>query len=411
MTHDGGRWYRGWTIIGVNVFGQILAQGVAVNCFSLFLGDWSREFAVPISTLAFSISVFALSCCIASPLAGLAADKFPARHVFGFAYLVVVLMYVAIGMVTAAWQILIVYATLAAVATSFAGSAPSQALISRWFVRRRGLAMGLTASGVVLAGVLFPPIISLLIPRIGWRGVWFAFGAFTALLAAPMILAIMRDRPGPTDSTAYMGDPAAAAVEKPTLGYGAVLRSRNFWIIAVAFTLLNCDYLAVTLNLAPMVAKFGHSRQAAGLLLSLLSLAALVSKIGLGVLTDRFGARAAFWTLAALSAAGVGLVLAAQSDFAALTVGLMLTGLASGVWTPTAAAVAQEFGAANFGRVFGIMCVCAPVSAMTTAFFARLEEATGSYSLGLGCLIAGTAIAGAATFFLRETGRQLRPAA
>lgn len=62
-----------------------------------------------------------------------------------------------IGFVVAGWQIIAIYRLLLPFAIGFSGGTPTQTLVSRWFVRRRGLAFSIWAMGLVLAGVLLPP--------------------------------------------------------------------------------------------------------------------------------------------------------------------------------------------------------------------------------------------------------------
>ena len=72
---------------------------------------------------------------------------------------------------------------------------PANAVVSRWFVRRLGLALGLTALGQGLPGVILPPIIAAVLPSLGWRMIWRIGGIVIGLVILPIVVWVLRDRP------------------------------------------------------------------------------------------------------------------------------------------------------------------------------------------------------------------------
>jgi MFS family permease len=165
-------WYYGWNIVAVSVLSTILVNGLAGNSFSLFLHDWSAELHCPISSLLLGMSIMGISIAFVGPFAGVMADKYSIRLVFGIGLAAITFMCIAMSFITAVWQIQVLYALVLPIAVSFGALIPANAVISRWFVRRLGLAMGLAAFGVSMAGVVLPPIIAWLLPLVGWRMIW-----------------------------------------------------------------------------------------------------------------------------------------------------------------------------------------------------------------------------------------------
>jgi MFS family permease len=88
---------------------------------------------------------------------------------------------------------LALYALLLPVSVAFAATLTANAVVSRWFVRRLGLALGLTSFGLGLAGVVLPPIVAAVIPYLGWRLIWRFCGLLIAVIAVPLVLWIVRD--------------------------------------------------------------------------------------------------------------------------------------------------------------------------------------------------------------------------
>jgi MFS family permease len=376
------RWYYGWNIVAVCVLSQVAALALTLNCFTLFLHAWTHEFGIPVSTLAFSVTIFSVGCAIVCPFAGAAADRFPARWVFGAALIGLVAFHAAIGFVTAGWQIVLLYSALLPIAISFAASVPAQAVVSRWFVRRVGLAMGLTAFGLALAGVIFPTLIGWLTPILGWRRVWWLFSAAIAVVVLPVVVGVIRDRPGEREGLDYVG-PQAPAHLSPKMKAADIFKRPNFWVTIGVFVPIQCCFMGISINLAPLVLSRGFNTATAAVLLSLMSATALVAKLASGVTADRIGNRTPLVLTALIAAAGVAVLAFSGRSLPLMFAALTLMGLTQGVWTLLASATVAEFGAQGFGRAFGVISAFTPIGALAPPMLARLQETSGSYVGGL----------------------------
>jgi MFS family permease len=118
-------------------------------------------------------------------------------------------------------------------------------MVARWFVRRRGLAMGLTSFGVAMAGVLFPPIVSWLLPQIGWRGTWFLFAALIGIVIAPLVLMVLREQPTAAEGIDYVGSPAEQG-SGPRVPISTIMRNRNYLITITSFTTVQSAMMVLT---------------------------------------------------------------------------------------------------------------------------------------------------------------------
>jgi sugar phosphate permease len=409
-------WYHGWNIVAVCVLAQTVANGLPVNAFSLFLRDWSAQLHTPISTLQLGIAAFGLFCAFLSPKAGVFADKYPARWLMGGGLIGIALFYLGVSFVTASWQLVALYALLLPISVVCSTALPANAVVSRWFVRRLGFALGLTAFGLGMAGVILPPIVAAMTPEFGWRTVWRVSGIFVAVVVAPLVIWVVRDRPSERDGLYYLtADGLTADGEtRPHPGHGPasgggltwrdVLKRRNFWLLVAVYLPMLALYGACLQNLAPVAASHGLSQQTAGTLLSAFSLTHLASTLVMGLLSDRFGNRLPLCGLALTVAIG-GLIVSFGQSVAMLGLGVMLVGLAGGFWPLLAAAAAVEYGASEVGRAFGLLMMFLPVIALVPFLVARIQEATGSYAPGLAGLAVLTFIGGAACLLMRERRR------
>ncbi len=406
MTTDASRmslspWYHGWNIVGLCVLVQIAALGLTLNCFSLFLHDWTREFGLPVSSFALGITIFSAGCALVAPFSGLAADRLPARRLFAVMLVVLALFHLAVSFVATGWQIVALYAVMLPAAVTFSAGIPCQTIVSRWFVRRVGLAMGLTAFGLALAGVIFPSLIVWLLPILGWRTLWQIFAGLIALIVLPLVLLGMRDRPGTEEGKRYIGaQPHIAATS--TLTARAVFGRRNFWVAVAAFVPIQCASISMTVNLAPIVTSYGFSPKVAGLMIAVLSISALTAKLLAGAAADRFGNRGPMMVTGLLCAAGLAALVNSSGNLPLLVGAFVMIGLSQGVWTLLASATAAEFGRQGFGRAFGLICMFPPAASLAPPMIARLKELSGSYTLGLSILCGLAVLAAGAASLLRE---------
>jgi MFS family permease len=379
-------WYHGWNIVAVCILSQATGNGLTYNALSLFLKGWSQELNTPISHLTLTVAIMGTVAAVVSPFVGALADKYPARRLLVIGLLGMALFYVLVGSVTASWQLLVLYGVIAAPALTFCTAVVANALISRWFVRRRGLAFGLSAFGIGLAGVILPQIINPLLPLVGWRMIWWGGGAFVAVVVVPIVLAVVRNRPSEEEGRYYLTGEGASAGHH---GHGAgggnqmswreVIERKNFWLLVGIYLPLVALSGAAVQNIVPYATSHGLSRGTGAGLLSLLSFMHVVATLVLGLLSDRFGNRVPFIGLALLMVLG-SLLLALGSDLPIIVVGCFLIGLGSGVFTLLAAAIAVEFGAEGMGRAFGMCMMFVPVITLTPYLIARSQEATGSYT-------------------------------
>jgi nitrate/nitrite transporter NarK len=312
------------------------------------------------------------------------------------------------------WQIAALYAVLAPLALCLSTAVTANALISRWFVRRLGLALGLSAFGIGMAGVLLPPAIGAMLPTIGWRMIWRGGGVVVALLVLPLVVAAARNRPTGSEGSYYLSSDGksdgkltshhAHSATGSQLSWREVAARKNFWLLVAIYLPMLSLYGGCAQNLGPYAASHGLSAQSAGALLSVLSLSHVIATLVMGLLSDRFGNRLPFTGLALVMVAGTA-IFAFGAGFPVLAVGCALIGLGGGLFTLLAAAIAVEFGAAAVGRAFGLCMLFVPITGLAPFLVAKTQESTGSYVPALMALATLVLISGALGLLLRERRR------
>jgi len=166
-----------------------------------------------------------------------------------------------------------------------AGFAPLMADISHWFVKRRGLAVVVAASGNYLAGTIWPLLMNWSMPMIGWRGTYVAIGVIVAVTVLPLAL-LMRRRP-----SAQMFTQAEAATRIASADVGLSPRLLLGLLVAAGF----CCCTAMSMPQVHIVAycgDLGYGVARGAEMLSLMLFLGIISRVGSGIVSDRIGGAA-----------------------------------------------------------------------------------------------------------------------
>ena len=165
------------------------------------------------------------------------------------------------------------------------GFAPMMADISHWFVKRRGLAVVIVASGNYFAGTIWPLLMSLTMPLIGWRGTYAGIGVIIAVAVLPLALA-MRRRP-----SAAVYEQAEAATEAARADVGISPRLLLVLLIAAGFSC--CVAMSMPqVHLVAYCGDLGYGVARGAEMLSLMMALGIVSRIGSGFVADAIGGTA-----------------------------------------------------------------------------------------------------------------------
>jgi predicted MFS family arabinose efflux permease len=270
------------------------------------------------------------------------------------------------------------YLSFAGLAVCAAGSLPITwtTVINSWFVRNRGLAIGLTMAGTGLAAAVAPPYVQYLLSTYSWRVAYFGIGVTALALSLPAVVWLFRLKP----SAATVG-PATAA----PLGWGVsrreALLSYRFWALGGALLIIALSLNGMIPNFVPFLVDTRMSPQRAAEIAGVMGIAVIVGRLLAGFLVDRFWApaiAAVFFSMPTLAL----LVLAniEVTDSIALVTAIGL-GLATGAELDLLAFLTSRyFGVRHYGAVFGgIYAFFTVGSGLAPLTYARTYDALGTY--------------------------------
>lgn len=383
--------FYGWWVVLASAIGLFWGVPITVYSFSVFFKPLMLEFQVGRAavSLAFTVELIAAALC-AAPI-GWLTDRSGARRVILTSTGIFASLLIANRLFSGSITQFYFFYGLLGCCVGGIGPIPYGSLVSHWFDRRRGLALGLTMLGIGLGAFIMPSLAQALISRFGWKATYSILGAATLLVCSPAVSYLVKDSPEDLgllpDGTASKTD----SIEDVRQGLTApeALRSRDFWLMACAFTLVSASVQGCVVHMAPMLADRDLGTRTAALGSSLIGAAVMIGRIGTGYLLDRTLSARFASLLFAVSASGVALLLTGTG--AGVFAGAFLVGLGLGAELDLIPYLASRyFGLHDFGKVYSsLFAAFALAGALGPLIMGAGYDRTGSYFLPLlGFLVA-----------------------
>jgi MFS family permease len=405
--------FYGWWVVLTAGLGLSLGYApTIVYSFSIFLKPLAQEFHASRGSISLAFTLANVANAITSPLAGQWSDRFGARRVIlfttaAFGFLLISSLLASPGL----WKLYLFYVLLG-IAGSGAAPVPYGKVISNWFDKRRGLALGLTMFGLGSGAIVIPLLAQRLIAMSGWRAAYAFIGLLVVVVSLPTVGLFLKETP---EKMGYLPDGATEA-RSPTAngpGVGGVAwhqawHDKAFWIMVSAFFLVGASVHGCVVHLAPMLTDRGITAERAALAGSLLGAALLIGRVGSGYLLDRFFAPRVATLFFGGAALGIVLlwsgVVGGIADVAAFLVGL---GMGAEV-DIIAYLTSRYFGLRAFGEIYGYAFASYAFAGALGPWLMGLGfDRTGSYRSILAGFLAATAVA--AVIMLRLGPYRYRP--
>lgn len=401
----------GWVVVAVSVAVGAVAWGIP-NSFGVFFKPIQADLQGSRALLSGAVSLYIFVHGAVAVLWGWCSDRYGIRLVVAAGGFLTVLGALLTSSIQELWQLYVAYGVVFAVGAG-AMYVPLMSNASGWFERRRGLALGMVASGAGVGTIFFPSAVDYLIWAYGWRA---AFVVMAAVCAVVIGAAIPFLRPGPRRGSPAPGarGPAPDQPEAAQMRLGQALRRRPFWVIFVMYFFAFICLHMVYVHLVPRATDAGVPSSTAAILVSLVGGFSIVGKLAGGSAADRIGPRRAFLVVMSLQVLGFLWLLVSRETWMFVLFAIAF-GLAYGGWMPLIPALAVEhFGARHLGTVFGALTLAAAMGGTVgPALAGYVFDVTASYSTAFVAAAAASLLAlGLAAGALREGfGLSARPPA
>lgn len=372
---------------------QVFASMVVMACSGMIAPTYgiiavhlASEFGSTRMVLMLAITVMSIATGILSPIVGSLMDRSSLRRIMAVGVFSMVIGFVALSFVTSFTAVLVVYGLCMAATQAMAGPISGTVLLTRWFDKRRGLALGIAVSGIGAGGMIFPLVIQGLFDQFAWREALRVLALVLACVTVPA-LAFIVNRPedrglhadGAETPPATAGGGAAAS-----LSARDIVSDPAFWLLALVVTVVLAGMMGSVTNIVPMARDLGIDANAAAVIVSLYAGMAFLAKLGFGALADRINSRVLMLGALGSFAAGMAALAMAATGFGGY--GLILLGAAmvglGGVIVPLQSFVAPRiFGAAVVGKAVGLLGLVSLIGLLLTPpIFGFVFDRTGSYA-------------------------------
>jgi sugar phosphate permease len=355
--------YYGWLVLALCFLTTLTSAGVRSSP-SVLIHPLEAEFGWSRTLIASAVSMNLLLFGLAAPVSGFLIDRFGPRKVMMGSLTLLIVGVSGTMVMTQFWQFFLVWGVIVGVGAGGVGSVLTATVGNRWFVAKRGLALGILGSASSTGQIIFLPLFMAMITYAGWR-----LGSMTliivALLILPLIFFFMRDDPtevglepyGANDpdavkagTTSLRGMPAKNA----TITAKEVIGHPTFWLLSGSFFV--CGGTAnglIGTHLIPHEIEIGIPQIAAASLLGIMGGLNMVGTIFSGWMVDRVKPQR--WLALVFTLRGVSLlILPFVRDFTGLVFFAIIYGLD---WfatvPPTMTITADTFGKQNVGKVYG----------------------------------------------------------
>ncbi len=343
---------QGWrTLLACAVGNGSGLSGLAYYTIGIFVVPLVTAFGWKRGETSIAASFLIVGTAITAPIIGSMIDKFGARRVALISMFAISVGYACltqlggnIAMFYAAWLLI-----------SLAGGGTTPVVWTRtvniWFDKGRGLALGLALAGSGVAGVAAPVLIANVIATKGWEAGYIALGLFIFFVSLPLLYIFFRDhKPGEShDAPATTG-----SQHLPGLTLDEARKEIAFWKIAIGFFFVAGVISAMMVNLVPLLIDRGVPQVEAAGIASIMGIAVLGGRVGIGFLLDRFHAPAIARLLLCLSALGCFLLSLSNTPEWVVAISVLSLGFAAAAEVDLVAYLSSRFfGMKSYGKIYG----------------------------------------------------------
>lgn len=405
--------FYGYWVLLVAFFGVFVFGGCGVGAFSLFVQSLQTEFNWGRGEIMFGFSIFFLLNGIASPFTGGLVDRYGVRGVVATGSVIAGLGLASLYRLESIWHFYTAYAFIG-VSMAALAQVPASMVVSNWFEKRRGTAIGIMATGLGVGTLVMGPLIgTFIMPDFGWRASYLALALITWLLI-PLALFVLRTKPADMglfpDGLKPLGN-----IEKHTktdivptgLTLNEAFGTAAFWLMALTFFILGHSGLGIFHSQVPYLQDIGFPVGQAATAMASYGLGSIVGKFFFGWLCDWIKPKYATAISLFLLASGTTILMCVRPTSQMPTIWLfsIVLGLGSGGWLPTMSMLTNTyFGLKSYGAIFGIMSLATGIGGAVGPFLAGyLYDSIHSYRLSFSIFIATFVVGIVAVLMIRHS--------
>src|SRR3954469_11704544 len=236
-------WFYGWVVVAASAVGLFLgAFPIVAFSFGVFFQSFTREFHAGRAAVSLAFTIHNLLSGVSAVVIGRIADRIGARRIILSGLAVVAMVLLSAEAIGSRLSDLYLFYIVLGIVGSATTTVPYALVVSRWFDRRRGLALGGMMIGLGVGASAMPLVAQRLIASFGWRHAFAMVGCAMVMVPMPIVGIFLREAPADMGllpdgaSTAGAGSGTDHRPEGVTWRHAA--QSRTFWLLIAVFMLL-----------------------------------------------------------------------------------------------------------------------------------------------------------------------------
>lgn len=413
----GRKIFYGWYIVAASLI-LIILDGVLLYSFGVFLPYLNEEFGFSraVGSSLFSLRSFVLAFSLT--IAGRLVDKYdPRAVVFGGGAIAALGVFLS-GLATEGWQLYVTYGFIIGLGDGVL-YITCVALVSRWFIKKRTLAIGIITTGIPLSGLITNPLTAWLISSLGLRNAFFALAGI--IMVSVLSAFVLRAYPQDKNLKPYGAEEeeeAPKASPKRLNGNNdwkalEAIATPTFWLLYLMYFLAFTTFLIVVVHLFNFAIDLGIPPLVAAGAPAAIGLGSLFGRVILSaLLTEVLESRRVLFICFLLQGSSIFLLLSFREVWAFYLFGVMFGFFYSGTVPIFPSLLGNFFGLSALGTIYGFFGTSYSVAAIGGPLVAGyIHDITGSYFYPFLLAILFCYAASMFSFFIKTPERLIRDTA
>lgn len=356
--------YYGWYIVAALFFASFLAIGSRQG-FGVFVKTWEEEWGVTTAAISLAAAIGWLANGFSQPLVGYLTDRYGGRPVLIVSLAVMASATIGVAALSNVFGLIILYGLVISFASGGISPATTGVVIARWFDRKRGTAMSILIAGGSVGGLIVVPFLSYVLVEYGWRTAWVIVGALALGLGIPLLLLVVRSKPGDMGLHIDGEEPVEsengeAEVSVKPVGpmfveqWKQALNSKPIWQLSFAYFVCGITTASISVHFVRWAVSEDITTGTAALAFGVLSAINAGGVLVVGILSDRWQRKnllGAVYLVRGLAFISLIVIPGPQAIWAFAVIG----GMSWLATVPlTASLTADVYGIRNLGTLFGL---------------------------------------------------------
>ena len=352
--------FFGWYIVVATMATMFVGGSVQGYATGVFLVPMSNEFNWTSTEFIGAITVSYIVTAIMAVFIGSYIDEHGGRKLMFIGTFIMIICLLSLGEIQTLWQWYLIRGIMLSIGVAMATFLVAQATLAKWFIIRRGRAIGISLVGLSTTGILTPLLLTPFVDTFGWRAGWQIMALITALLLFPAATTMRRQPEDhgmlPDGAQTNSQNGKLIHQEEKSITRKEAMRTSTFWIVLIAYALSSLTFPAVGAHTIPFLTDLGFERTRAAAMLSLFAFPGLLTRPIWGIIADKVDIR--FLSFIAFAACPIGILIiligTPDLNYTLVIIGYLILGISiSGVVPLQEIIWPQLFGRKHIGSIRG----------------------------------------------------------